>query len=94
MAASTGSGKTLAFVLPVIQQLVIQEQQLEENSQLKFVRMNQRPRCIILTPTRELAEQTLAVIKEISHHVKVSSCAVLGGEPYSVQKKSVSTHQS
>ena len=83
MAASTGSGKTLAFSLPVLQSLQIQEQSEE------YVRRPKRPRVLILVPTRELARQILTVIKGMSHYNKVSSCAVLGGEQYSIQKKSL-----
>jgi len=82
MAASTGSGKTLAFTLPVLQSLQIQEQ-------TDYLRRPKRPRVLILVPTRELARQILTVIKGMSHYNKVSSCAVLGGEQYSIQKKSL-----
>lgn len=54
LAATTGSGKTLAFILPVLQLLMQQEAQ-------GYVRKPSRPRCIILAPTRELAEQILEV---------------------------------
>lgn len=83
MAAATGSGKTLAFVIPMIQALLLQEQQ-------GFVRRSNRPRALVLVPTRELAEQILSVIKQLSHHVKLSSCSVLGGERYEIQKRALS----
>ncbi len=84
IAGSTGSGKTLAFVLPMLQQLADQER-------AGYVRQAKRPRVLILVPTRELARQVLTTIKTISHAAgcKVSSCAVLGGEPYGLQKKSL-----
>ena len=83
MAASTGSGKTLAFILPVIQALLTQES-------LGYRRQAQRPRCLILVPTRELARQILVAIKSISHFAKTSSAAVLGGEAYAQQKEALS----
>lgn len=83
MAASTGSGKTLAYILPIIQMLQAQEQ-------AGYRRQEQRPRCVVLVPTRELARQVLQTIKSISHFSKVSSAAVLGGEKYALQKKSLS----
>jgi ATP-dependent RNA helicase RhlE len=83
MAASTGSGKTLAFTLPVIQELINQES-------LGYKRQMQRPRCLILVPTRELAKQILSSVKQISHFAKMSSAAVLGGEPYGQQKTALS----
>jgi len=80
MAASTGSGKTLAFCLPVVQNLLLQEEQ-------GYKRQVKRPRCLVLVPTRELARQVLGAVKDISHFSKISSCAVVGGEQYALQKK-------
>lgn len=82
MAASTGSGKTLAYTLPTVQDLHFQEQQ-------GYIRLNKRPRCIVLVPTRELARQVLTEVKNIGHYAKMSSTAIFGGESYSVQKKEV-----
>ena len=82
MAAATGSGKTLAFILPAVQKLAMQEQQ-------GYVRQTRRPRCLVLVPTRELARQVLGTVKALSHYSKVSSCAVLGGEQYGIQKKNL-----
>ena len=82
MAASTGSGKTLAFTLPAIQNMLLQEQ-------LGYERQPRRPRTLVLVPTRELAKQVLSVVKGLSHTAKISSCAVFGGEQYSVQKKNL-----
>lgn len=83
MAASTGSGKTLAFILPVMQKMATQEQQGG------YIRQVRRPRCLVLVPTRELARQVLSTVKSLSHFAKISSCAVLGGEQYALQKKNL-----
>lgn len=83
MAASTGSGKTLAYTLPVIQNMIKQEKETG------YQRLEKRPRCLILVPTRELARQVLQEVKQISHYAKISSAAILGGESYDVQKNSV-----
>jgi superfamily II DNA/RNA helicase len=82
MAAATGSGKTFAYTLPTVQNL--QNQEL-----LGYKRQIQRPRCLILVPTRDLARQVLQSVKQIGHFSKVSSAAVIGGEDYSLQKKAV-----
>jgi superfamily II DNA/RNA helicase len=52
-----------------------------------YKRLHQRPRCLILVPTRELATQVLDEVKRLSHFAKVSSCGILGGEAYNIQKK-------
>lgn len=72
-------GKTLTFALPAIQQL-------KEQEDGGYIRLRSRPRCLILVPTRDLARQVLSTVKKLSHHVKISSGAVLGGED-SVQQK-------
>jgi ATP-dependent RNA helicase RhlE len=82
MAASTGSGKTLAYSLPTVQYLVGEEL-------VGYKRLPQRPRCLVLVPTRELAKQVLQSIKHLGHYSKVSSSAIFGGEEYATQKKMV-----
>lgn len=88
MAASTGSGKTLAYTLPAIQNLIKQEKETG------YVRLEKRPRCLILVPTRELARQVLQEVKQISHYCKISSAAILGGESYEIQKTAVSIYSA
>ncbi len=63
--AQTGTGKTAAFVLPILQHL----------------RQNPRGciRALIISPTRELAEQTCEVINKLGSKVNLQSVAVYGG---------------
>ena len=63
--AQTGTGKTAAFVLPILERL----------------RQNQRSsvRALIISPTRELAEQTCEVINELGRQTGLESIAVYGG---------------
>lgn len=82
MAASTGSGKTLAFFLPTAQLMHAQELQ-------GYQRQVKRPRCLVLVPTRELARQVLSTVKSLSHYCKLSSTALMGGEDFSLQKRSL-----
>ena len=63
--AQTGTGKTAAFVLPVLHRL------------LKGSR--NRIRAIVLSPTRELAEQTCVVINELAHQTRLHGIPVYGG---------------
>jgi ATP-dependent RNA helicase RhlE len=67
-SAQTGTGKTAAFTLPILQTL----------SQGK--QLSHRPiRALILTPTRELAAQILANIKEYSEFLDIRSTVIFGG---------------
>ena len=67
-SAQTGTGKTAGFTLPILQ-LLSQGQHLR-----------QRPvRALILTPTRELAAQILANIKEYSEFLDLRSTVIFGG---------------
>ncbi|HEU4789063.1 MAG TPA: DEAD/DEAH box helicase [Flavobacterium sp.] len=67
-SAQTGTGKTAGFTLPILQLL----------SQGKH--LSHRPiRALILTPTRELAAQILANIKEYSTYLDLRSTVIFGG---------------
>jgi ATP-dependent RNA helicase RhlE len=67
-SAQTGTGKTAGFTLPILQ-LLSQGQHLR-----------QRPvRALILTPTRELAAQIYANIKEYSEFLDLRSAVIFGG---------------
>jgi ATP-dependent RNA helicase RhlE len=63
--AQTGTGKTAAFVLPTLQNL--------QQGPQKTIR------ALILTPTRELAEQIHENILQMSRGSKIRSCTVYGG---------------
>ena len=69
----TGSGKTLAFGLPTL-------------TRLRSGRSTpNRPRAIVLVPTRELALQVADALEPISRAVGVSQKVVAGGMPYPPQ---------
>jgi ATP-dependent RNA helicase RhlE len=63
--AQTGTGKTAAFVLPILQRL------------LQGPRG--RIRALVVSPTRELAEQTCETIYDLGGHTGLQSIAVYGG---------------
>jgi ATP-dependent RNA helicase RhlE len=63
--AQTGTGKTAAFVLPILDRL------------LKTP--GQGTRAMIITPTRELAEQIHQTIGQLSFGTKIRSAAIYGG---------------
>jgi superfamily II DNA/RNA helicase len=73
-SAQTGTGKTASFVLPALQRLT-------EPSQLK----GKGPRILVLTPTRELANQVTDAVRNYGKFMKVRSGSILGGMPYREQ---------
>ena len=73
--AQTGTGKTASFVLPIIEIL---------NNQKSKARM---PRSLILTPTRELAEQISIYFKKILKYNKLNFCLLIGGTALTDQDK-------
>ena len=76
-AAQTGTGKTASFVLPMLQKLDNTEGELRGKS----------IRALILTPTRELAVQVEANVKEYAKYLNLSSLAVYGGVDSEAQKE-------
>jgi len=77
-AAQTGTGKTAAFVLPLLEKFNI-------DRKLR----GKRIRALILTPTRELARQVDASIKQYSKHLNLSSMAIYGGVDVEPQKQAL-----
>jgi superfamily II DNA/RNA helicase len=82
--SATGSGKTLAYCLPLLQLLKVQEQFDS------YERRPQRPRLLVLAPTRELVAQIHSVVKALCHTAKLSSAALLGGEDAGKQRRKLS----
>lgn len=65
--AQTGTGKTAAFVVPIIQHLLANPVSRRST------------RAIILTPTRELAEQINDIVMQLAKHTRLRSATVYGG---------------
>src|SRR5690349_14270801 len=63
--AQTGTGKTAAFVLPILTKLLDGQRG--------------QPRALIVTPTRELAEQIHQVIRALSAGTGLRSATIYGG---------------
>eukprot|EP00850_Spirogloea_muscicola_P022395 SM000291S10873 [mRNA] locus=s291:38922:44914:- [translate_table: standard] len=83
LASHTGSGKTLAYLLPVVQSLRRDEAASGKSARPK------RPRAVVLCPTRELAEQVLAVAKSLCHHARFRSAMIGGGTPMKQQENAL-----
>ena len=69
--APTGSGKTLAFGIPLVT--------MSPKAEPK------RPTSLILTPTRELAEQIRGVLRPLADSIGLRTASVYGGTPYKGQ---------
>jgi superfamily II DNA/RNA helicase len=69
--AQTGSGKTAAFGIPICEMV-----QWEENS----------PQALILTPTRELADQVKHDITNIGRFKRIKATALYGKQPFAKQQ--------
>ncbi len=69
-AAQTGTGKTAGFTLPLLHILSATHAHPHPPG---------RPRCLILTPTRELAAQVEESVKTYGKHVPLTSLVMFGG---------------
>jgi len=67
--AQTGTGKTAAFAIPVIERI----DSRKASKRVKGVR------CLVMVPTRELAQQIGEVFNSLAKHTKVKCFAVFGG---------------
>src|SRR3954470_11156369 len=67
----TGSGKTYAFVVPLLARL----------AESRSPRVSNRPRALILAPTRELATQINASLAPLARALGLRTVTVFGGVP-------------
>ncbi|RKF80357.1 ATP-dependent RNA helicase dbp10 [Golovinomyces cichoracearum] len=77
--ARTGSGKTAAFVIPMIQKL-----------KAHSVRVGAR--ALILSPSRELALQTIKVVKEFARGTDLKCVLLVGGDSLEDQFRFMATN--
>jgi superfamily II DNA/RNA helicase len=78
-SAQTGTGKTAAFVLPALQRLFVRSPDLKPGL-----------RILVMTPTRELADQITQVARAYGKYLKVHSVAIVGGMPFGDQIRALS----
>ncbi|QGZ60980.1 DEAD/DEAH box helicase [Paraburkholderia acidisoli] len=71
-AAQTGTGKTAGFSLPIIQRLL-------PNASTSASPARHPVRALILTPTRELADQVANNVRSYAVHTPLRSAVVFGG---------------
>jgi len=73
--AQTGTGKTAAFVVPILQKLAASP--------------NKGLQCLILSPTRELAQQIDEQIFAIGYYSDIPSVTIYGGGDWGEQQKAL-----
>ena len=71
-AAQTGTGKTAAFSLPLLQKMM-------KHETVSMSPARHPVRALVLTPTRELADQVANNVKTYAKHTQLRSMVVFGG---------------
>ncbi|CAH1206624.1 ATP-dependent RNA helicase RhlE [Candidatus Nitrotoga sp. BS] len=79
-SAQTGTGKTAAFILPALHRI----------AEPAAVR-SKGPRVLVLTPTRELAQQVSDAAAKYGKNMRLKVVSILGGMPYPLQNKLLSS---
>ncbi len=79
-SAQTGTGKTAAFILPALNRIA-------EPSAVR----SKGPRVLVLTPTRELAQQVSDAATKYGKNMRLKVVSILGGMPYPLQNKLLSS---
>jgi len=74
-SASTGSGKTAAFLLPILQRLLAVPRGAT--------------RALVITPTRELAQQIADDAHDLARHTRIAVAAVYGGVAMGPQQRAL-----
>ncbi len=75
--AQTGTGKTAAFVLPLLSKLY----RTQQTGKFRKMKM------LVLSPTRELAQQIGEVVKPFACATNLKMCTIVGGVPIFKQFK-------
>ncbi|CAN1354128.1 DEAD-box ATP-dependent RNA helicase 5 [Linum perenne] len=79
--AKTGSGKTLAYGIPAIMHVL--------SKRKGRVERGATPLCLVLAPTRELADQIFVVLRDAGEPTGIRSLCVYGGTPKGPQISSL-----
>ena len=77
--AQTGTGKTAAFALPILHRL----------SEDRKPAPRRGARCLVLSPTRELASQIAESFRTYGAHLGMTVAVVFGGAKYGPQIKAL-----
>ncbi len=79
-SAQTGTGKTAAFVLPILHKLSGERTGSKKG-----------PRALVLSPTRELAQQVVSETRRYGSFLKLKYALILGGMSYRPQLKALAS---
>ena len=83
VSSQTGSGKTAAFLLPTLNALANQDTLVPFKDRMKAVT---QPNILVISPTRELAQQVCQDAIALVRHMKgVRIAAIMGGMPFGKQ---------
>jgi len=83
VSSQTGSGKTAAFLLPTLNALANQDTLVPFKDRMKAVT---QPNILVISPTRELAQQVCQDAIAFVRHMKgVRIAAIMGGMPFGKQ---------
>lgn len=77
--AQTGTGKTAAFAIPTLHMILKEKQRRKE----------QHVRCLVLVPTRELAQQIATVYNDIGQLTGIKTLGLYGGVDQGCQIKTL-----
>lgn len=75
VCAETGTGKTLAYLLPTMQLLLEDPEMMGQDS----------PHCLVLLPTRELADQVFKQAEALAQSTGARCCLISGGQEFRYQ---------
>ena len=104
-SAETGTGKTAAFLVPILQQFLVEGADspkadpapptLEQPAKAELAapkpaeQAKAGTRALILAPTRELVVQIEDQVQGLTYHTGISSVAVYGGVPMDPQERAL-----
>ena len=84
LADHAGSGKTLSYLVPLIQQM-----KMDEIKTGGPVGKSGKPRIVVIVPTAELCTQVLRVCRALSKTLKFRSAICTGGHPMRTHKQNL-----
>ncbi|CAL9729948.1 ATP-dependent RNA helicase Ded1p [Monosporozyma unispora] len=88
--AQTGSGKTGGFLFPVLSEMFTTGPVQDNGDQPRSYYMKKGlPRCVILSPTRELTTQIYDEAVKFTYRSWVKPCVVYGGSPIGQQMREI-----